>query len=278
MIGRTTKLRRAYPTAAGAAASGLAAMIALTTGSAVADPLPPVPTLPTVTQTATVNPVAGTPLTGPSMAAAPDAGTPAQAAPTVPGLVPATTGTLKEYFTGKHVAMEPQRAQDFRALNITLPVPSGWAKVPDPNVPDAFHVIADRVGGDGLYTSNAQLVVYKLNGDFDPNEAITHGFTDSQALRAWQTTDAALGDFNGFPSAVIEGTYRDADVTLNTSRRHVIATTGPDRYLVSLTVTTSVTQAVPTAGATDAIVSGFRVAAPAAPDAPSAPPGRPPVP
>src|ERR1700737_2259816 len=162
MIGRTTKLRRAYPTAAGAAASGLAAMIALTTGSAVADPLPPVPTLPTVTQTATVNPVAGTPLTGPSMAAAPEAGTPAQAAPPGPGLVPATTGTLKDYFSGKHVAMEPQRAQDFRALNITLPVPSGWAKVPDPNVPDAFHVIADRVGGDGLYTSNAQLVVYKL--------------------------------------------------------------------------------------------------------------------
>ena len=31
----------------------------------------------------------------------------------------------------------------------------GWSQVPDPNVPDAFAVIADRVGGDGLYTSNA---------------------------------------------------------------------------------------------------------------------------
>ena len=45
---------------------------------------------------------------------------------------------------------------------------------------DAFAVIADRVGGNGLYSTNAQLVVYKLIGDFDPKEAISHGFIDSQ--------------------------------------------------------------------------------------------------
>ena len=43
-------------------------------------------------------------------------------------------------------------------------MPRGWEHVPDPNVPDAFAVIADRVGGNGLYTSNAQIVVYKLLG------------------------------------------------------------------------------------------------------------------
>jgi len=37
--------------------------------------------------------------------------------------------------------------------------------VPDPNVPDAFAVIADRAGaGDGLYTSQPAIVVYKLHG------------------------------------------------------------------------------------------------------------------
>ena len=65
------------------------------------------------------------------------------------------------------------------------------------------------------------------------------------------------------PSSVIEGTYRENNMTLNTSRRHVIATSGPDRYLVSLAVTTA-RQAVAAANATDAIVNGFRVAAPAA--------------
>ena len=109
--------------------------------------------------------------------------------------------------------------------------------MPDPNVPDAFAVIADRLGSS-LYTSNAQVVVYKLVGNFDPTEAITHGFVDSQQLLAWQTTNASLADFGGFPSSIIEGTYRENDMTLNTSRRHVIATSGRDKYLVSLSVTT----------------------------------------
>ena len=88
-------------------------------------------------------------------------------------------------------------------------MPKGWTQVPDPNVPDAFAVIADRVGGDGLYTSNAQVVVYKLVGDFDPKEAISHGFIDSQQLPAWRATDGSLADFGGMPSSVIEGTYRE---------------------------------------------------------------------
>ena len=178
--------------------------------------------------------------------------------------MPASSGTLTDFFKEKGVALEPQNPRDFRALNITLPMPTGWSQVPDPNVPDAFAVIADRAGGDGLYTSNAQLVVYKLVGDFDPREAITHGYIDSQQLTNWQSTDASLAEFGGFPSSVIEGTYRQNDMVLNTSRRHVIATAGSDRYLVTLSVTTAANQAVAAANATDAIVNGFRVADPAA--------------
>lgn len=194
-------------------------------------------------------------------------------APPVATIMPATSGTLTEFFADKGVQLEPQNSRDFKALNIVLPMPRGWAHVPDPNVPDAFAVIADRVGGNGLYTSNAQVVVYKLVGDFDPKEAISHGFIDSQKLPAWRSTDASLADFGGMPSALIEGTYRENNMTLNTSRRHVIATAGPDKYLVSLAVTTSVDQVVPAAEATDAIVNGFRVTVPGAPSA--APPAAP---
>ncbi len=197
-------------------------------------------------------------------------------APPVATIVPATSGTLTEFFAGKGVQLEPQNSRDFKALNIVLPMPRGWAHVPDPNVPDAFAVIADRVGGNGLYTSNAQVVVYKLVGDFDPKEAISHGFIDSQKLPAWRSTDASLADFGGMPSALIEGTYRENNMTLNTSRRHVIAAAGPDKYLVSLAVTTSVDQVVPAAEATDAIVNGFRVTVPGAPGA--APPAAPAAP
>jgi len=186
--------------------------------------------------------------------------TPAGMPAAQPTLVPATSGSLTDYFNGKGVRLEPQHPQGFRAVNITLPMPPGWTQVPDPNVPDAFAVIADRNGGDGLYTPNAQLVVYKLIGDFDPREAITHGFIDSQSQTGWQTTDASLADYCGLPSSLIEGAYRQNNMTLNTSRRHVIVPVGPDKYLVSLSVTTSLNQVVAAASATDAIVNGFRVA------------------
>jgi hypothetical protein len=178
----------------------------------------------------------------------------------------------------KGVKLEPQNPQNFKALDITLPMPTGWTRVPDPNVPDAFVVIANR-SGRSLYTSNAQVVVYKLIGDFDPKEAITHGYVDSQQLPTWQTTSGSLVDFSGFPSSIIEGTYRQNDMTLNTSRRHVIASSVPDNYLVSLAVSTDVTQAVAEAPATDAIVNGFRVTAPTPTPSPrSGPLGQPGLP
>jgi Probable lipoprotein LpqN len=269
----------------GGVAAGMAGVLGFAGVSASAEPVLPIPPAPapaTVTQTVTVAPAAaGTATAAPQPTAAPGAvasSTVAQsssapsiattsavpAAPT-PTLVPASSGTLTDFFKDKGVTMEPQKFDGFTALNIVMPVPAGWSRVPDPNVPDAFAVIADRVGGDGLYTSNAQLVVYKLVGEFDPKEAITHGYVDSQQLFAWQSTDASLADFGGFPSAIIEGTYRANDMTLNASRRHVIAQSGPDRYLVSLTVTTAVNQAVAAAPATDAIVNGFRVTSPDSP-------------
>jgi hypothetical protein len=238
-----------------------------------------------VTQTVTVVPNAGsvapqalaqpgvTPATLPAAVAAPGGiSTPAVPAPPPVTITPASSGTLADYFKAKGVKLEPQASRDFKALNIVLPVPKGWAQVPDPNVPDAFAVIADRVGGNGLYSSNAQVVVYKLVGDFDPKEAISHGFVDSQQLPAWRATDGSLADFYGMPSSVIDGTYRDNAMTLNTSRRHVIATVGPDRYLVSLSVTTSVDQVVAAADATDAIIKGFMVSVPAPPSPAPAPP------
>ncbi|WP_085081874.1 LpqN/LpqT family lipoprotein [Mycolicibacter senuensis] len=221
-------------------------------------------------------PVASRPAAG-APVAVPAAGAPA----VVPGaaggvapnaVVPATSGTLRDYFAAKKVQLEPQQAADFTAFNITLPMPVGWTHVPDPNVPDAFAVIADRRSGS-LYTPNAQVVVYRLVGQFDPKEAITHGFVDSQQLMAWQTTNASLDDFNGFASSVIEGTYRDADMTLNTSRRHVIVPTPDSAYLVSLTVTTGAGRAVGNAPATDAIVNGFRVERPGTNPPPPAPHG-----
>ncbi|HET7740367.1 MAG TPA: LpqN/LpqT family lipoprotein [Mycobacterium sp.] len=280
----------------GGVAAGVAGVVGFAGTTASAEPtlpLPPQPAPATVTQTITVQagapaaPVAPvTPDIAPVAAAAqapgavPAAGLNA-AAPAVPvavapTILPAASGTLSDFFKEHNVTLEPQVSNGFKALNIVLPMPQGWAHVPDPNVPDAFAVLADRVGGDGLYTSNAALVVYKLVGDFDPKEAISHGFIESQQLPAWRSTDGSLADFGGMPSSIIEGTYRQNNLTLNTSRRHVIAQSGPDRYLVTLSVTTSAQVSVAAGDATDAIVNGFRVtspdaAQPAPPPAPGAP-------
>lgn len=287
-----SRISRIWRVAVGGVAVGSAALIGFAGASASAEPVfpnPPVPAPATVTQTVTVAPEANavqapaaTPALAPTavpptaapLATAPVAPT-ANLVPATPTLVPAAAGTLTDFFKEEGVAMEPQKAAGFSALNIVLPMPLGWSVVPDPNVPDAFLVIADRQGGDGLYTSNAQLIVYKLVGDFDPKEAITHGYLDTQQLFNWQTTAASLSEYGGFPSSAIEGTYRENDMTLNTSRRHVIAQSGPDRYLVSLSTTTAANQVVATADAVEAIVKGFRVTAPGAvnpaPVAPAAP-------
>jgi len=276
---------------AGGAAAGVAAVVGFAGTTASAEPVFPQPPLPipaTVTQTVTVAPNAAAPqmlgqqAVAPATAAAVPGGIsiPAVPAPPPVTITPAASGTLADFFKEKGVKAEPQNSRDFKALNIVLPMPKGWSQVPDPNVPDAFAVIADRVGGNGLYSTNAQVKVYKLIGDFDPKEAISHGFIESQQLPAWRATDGSLADFGGMPSSVIEGTYRENNMTLNTSRRNLIATAGPDKYLVTLAVTTSVDQVVAAADATDAIVNGFKVSLPGPPTPapPAAVPGLPQLP
>lgn len=263
----------------GGMVAGLIAMAVVTGADASADPVLPAPSpgpaLP-AQQNATVAtgqvptnrfvaaPPASNPVASPTAPGAPAPAAAAPTAPVSPPIAPAASGTIREYLQSKGVKLEAQKPDGLKALDITLPVPARWTQVPDPNVPDAFAVIADRQGSS-IYTSNAQVVVYKLVGNFDPREAISHGYVDSQKLLAWQPTNASMADFGGFPSSIVEGTYRDGDMMLNTSRRHVIATSGHDKYLVSLAVTTDRAVAVADAPATDAIVNGFRVTVPGAP-------------
>ena len=276
---------------AGGVAAGMAGVIGFAGTTATADPVYPLPPQPGPAPIAQSYAQAG--VAGPVAQSYGQAGASAPVAQsgTAPGLVPvaavaapetlvpASSQTMQQFFAEKGVKLEPQVARDFKALNIVLPVPRGWSQVPDPNVPDAFAVLADRVGGDGIYTSNAALVVYKLvGGDFDPKEAITHGYIDAQQLPAWRTTNASLTDFGGMPSAMIEGTYRDNNMTLNTARRHTLSAVGPDKYLVTLSVTTTASQAVATANATDAITNGFKVGIPGAAAPPASPAtGQPPA-
>ena len=139
-------------------------------------------------------------------------------------------------------AWSRRTAADFKALNIVLPMPTGWTQVPDPNVPDAFAVIADRVGGDGLYTSNARSWSTSWSATSTRRRPSATASSTASSCRPggpptarWPTSAACRRRSSRAPTA-------QNNMTLNTSRRHVIATAGPDKYLVSLAVTTSVEQ------------------------------------
>ena len=293
------EIARRWRVLAGGTAAGMAAVIGFAGPTASAEPVfpqPPMPAPPTVTQTVTVTPNAaavapqalgqpavpqtlGQPALSPAAPVPAGVSAPAVPAPPPVTITPASSGTVFDYFKSKGVKLEPQNSRDFKALNVVLPMPKGWSQVPDPNVPDAFAVIADRTSAD-LYTPNAQVVVYKLVGDFDPKEAVSHGFLDAAQLPVWRAADGSLADFGGMPSSFIEGTYRQDAMTLNTSRRHVIAVNGPDRYLVSLSVTSSAgNQGISSAAdATDAIVNGFKVSLPGPPTPAPPPPPAPGLP
>ncbi len=271
------EIARTWRVLGGGLVAGVIGVTALSGATASADPVvpappavPAVPAAPAVAPAAPVQNTATAPgggvsaaLAPPSAPSAPYPAASSAAAPLPASVTTPVAGTLREYLQSKGVKLVAQKPEGFNALDITLPVPPRWTRVPDPNVPDAFAVIADRLG-TSMYTSNAQVVVYKLVGTFDPREAMTHGFVDSQQLAAWQTTNASQADFGGFPSSIIEGTYRQNDMTLNTSRRNIIASSGADKYLVSFAVTTDAAQAVGDGPATDAIINGFRVTAPGA--------------
>lgn len=250
-----------------AATASVAALLAGTTAIALADPQP-VPPAPVATpNAATSAPVA--PAAAPNAPAVPNAAAAPATAPTastnplqpsapIGGLAPANEGTLTEFFASKNVKLEPLTKNSHGAPRISIPIPNNWANVPDPNVPNAYQVIVSKANGTGLYQSNAQVTMSKLVGEFDTNEAVSHGPVEAKALQGWQPTDASLVTYQGVPSSVVEGTFRQDGETLNTSRRAAIITQGKDRYLVQLAVTTTVGNAIAEAPATDLIVNGLR--------------------
>ena len=86
-------------------------------------------------------------------------------------IVPASSVTIIDFLKSKNVTLEPQRAADFKALNIVLPLPTGWSQVPDPNVPDASQTTVEagatipEVQAALGHTSIASTGIYTAVGD-----------------------------------------------------------------------------------------------------------------
>ena len=118
----------------------------------------------------------------------------------------------------------------------------------------------------------AMLMVFKLDGDFDVNEAVKHGYADAELTENFKRLNASNENWRSFPSSMIEGSYDLNGRRMHSYNRIVFATGSPPanvdgqaappkkRYLVQLTVTGYAEKAAEEVPDIEAIIRGFNVA------------------
>jgi hypothetical protein len=180
---------------------------------------------------------------------------------------PTTTTTtdrpapISDYLQQQGVNGQPMTPNTLTDIIVSMPQLPGWTVVTDPNQQAAYQIL--RKTGVASYPPTAMLMVFKLAGNFDPKEAIKHGYVDAEMSQDFNRLNASMDDFHGFPSAMIEGSYTLGDQRLHTYNRIVIASGPPpvnQRYLVQFTITTAANQAQPQGADVQKIISGFTVA------------------
>jgi hypothetical protein len=179
---------------------------------------------------------------------------------------PTTTGTpvpIATYLEQSGVTGDPIAPDRLTDLTVTMPTPPGWEPYVNTNFAPGTRVIAK---GDTY--PMAMLVVLKLTGDFNVDEAIKHGYADAELSENFKRLNASTDNWEGFRSAMIEGSYDLNGRRMHSYNRIVIATGSPpanQRYLVQLTVTGYAEKAVEEAPGIEAIIGGFNVATKPAP-------------
>jgi Probable lipoprotein LpqN len=179
---------------------------------------------------------------------------------------PTTTGApvpLAKFLQDAGVNGEPLAPDKLTDLTVTMPRPKGWQQYSNPNFAPGTQVIAK---GDTYPT--AMLVVVRLNGPFDVNEAIKHGEVDAELSQNFKRLNASTDNWHGFPSSMIEGSYDLNGRRMHSYNRIVIPTGALPtnyRYLVQFTVTGYAEKAAEEAPDIEAVIKGFNVAVPGAP-------------
>jgi len=165
---------------------------------------------------------------------------------------------IAEYLYGLGVTGEQVPLDKLTDLTVTLPKPPGWTKYANPNFSPGTEMIAKN----NTYPT-AMVVVLRLTGNFDVAEALKHASVDAEMNKNFTKLNSSNETFNGFPSAMIEGSYDAADGRrLHTYNRVVIPVTPApkfQRYLVQFSVTTLADQAAAQSDDVEAVIKGFSV-------------------
>lgn len=158
-------------------------------------------------------------------------------------------------------------------LTVTMPTPPGWHPYANPNLAPGTRAIAK---GDTY--PMAMLLVFRLTGDFNVDEAVKHGYADAELSENFKRLNASTDNWKGFPSSMIEGSYDLNGRRMHSYNRIVIPTGAPQksdvagqpappnqRYLVQFTITGYAEKAAEEAPDIESIIAGFNVAVPNAP-------------
>lgn len=161
---------------------------------------------------------------------------------------------LSEYLESVGVAGEPVSPGDLPDLTVSIPTPPGWAPHGDPKAHPNAVMLAK---GDNLPA--AMLIVFKLRGTFDPNEAIKHANADLP--QDFHQLNASTAPFNDFPSSMVEGSYDARSGRMHSWNRIVLPSgSANQRYMVQLTITSMAEETVKQSNDIEAIIRGFVVA------------------
>ncbi len=165
---------------------------------------------------------------------------------------------MNEYLQGLGIAVVPLSPESPASVRVEMPVPDGWENL---GSVEPAYLIADKPSGaDQGRTPSAVVYLIKLDGPLDARKAITeHGFADAQNTQNFQKISSSLEDFQGYPSAAIEGTYENQNVRVHAWNRDVIVPDGPSHYLVQLTVTTTEAQSATLATDVATLTRGLKI-------------------
>jgi len=168
---------------------------------------------------------------------------------------PATPTPIAQYLSGLGVTGRQLPLDELTDLTVTLPRPPGWSTYANPN----FSPGTEAIARNNDYPT-ALVMVFKLDGNFDVAEALKHADDDAELSTNFTRLNSSDADFDGFPSAMIEGSYDSGSTRLHAYNRIVIPVTADfDRYLVQFTVTTLADKAAAQAPDVLKVIEGFSV-------------------
>lgn len=115
---------------------------------------------------------------------------------------------MNEYLHSVGVTVTPVSPESPANVRVDVPLPQGWENL---GALDPAYLIADKPSGaDQGRTPSAVVYLIKLGGPLDARKVISeHGFADAQNTQNFQKIASSLDDFQGYPSAAIEGTYEN---------------------------------------------------------------------